>query len=392
MIGPNDIHTAARLFDRERLTLARELRGLTKLELAEKIGKTPSAVSQFESGRARPDGQTVGRIVLALAMPAGFFANSPDAIPYSLIALDHCHFRSLRSASQRDRRMLLAHGSMICGLLSFLERKVSLPVEQVTPLAALPKDLEGIETLATDVRRRWGLGLGPIGNMTNLLERHGVVVIPIEEACREVDAFSLWNERRPTIFLVMEKGSTSRTRMDASHELGHLLMHADVAAGSPQLERQATHFGSAFLMPRDSFFHEAPSRIDWDHVWELKRRWKVSGAAIVRRSYDLGVISEAAYRRAFMHLNQTGEREREPHEPLHEHPASLRKALDVIAAKWPLPRIADELGITASELHNLVAFTDPAPLPTLPAPGPPGPRDDGPLFASCVHRELPDVP
>lgn len=354
MIGPSDIHTAARMFDPERLTVARELRGLTKLELAEKIGKTASAVSQFESGRARPDGQTIGRLMLALALPASFFAKAPDAVPYKLIPLDHCHFRSLRSATQRDRRMLLARGSMICGLLSFLERKVTLPAEHVTPLAAAPQDVEAIESLAAEVRRRWGLGLGPIGNMTNLLERNGVVVIPIDDACREVDAFSLWNEKRPTIFLVMDKGSASRTRMDASHELGHLLMHADVAAGSPELERQANHFGSAFLLPRDSFFHEAPRRLGWEHVWELKRRWKVSAAAIVRRSYDLGVISETAYRRAFVHLNQTGERTSEPHEPPHEQPVALRKALEVIADRWPLPRIAEEIGISASDLHSLV--------------------------------------
>lgn len=363
MIGASDIHTAARLFDPERLTLARELRGLTKLELSEKIGKTPSAVSQFEMGRARPDGQTVGRISLALGMPASFFAKTPDATPYKIIPLDHCHFRSLRSATQRDRRTLLARGSLICGLISFLEQKVHLPPEQVTALAATPADTEGIESLATEVRRRWGLGLGPIGNMVNLLERHGIVVIPIDESCREVDAFSLWNAKRPTIFLVMEKGSTSRTRMDASHELGHLLMHVDVQAGSPELERQANQFGSAFLLPRDSFFHEAPRRLSWDHVWELKRRWKVSGAAIIRRCYDLGTISEPAYRRAFMHLNQTGQRTSEPHEPPHESPVTLQKALEVIAVKWPLPRIADEIGVSAAELQNLVAFTGSAELP-----------------------------
>lgn len=358
MIGPGDIHTAARLFDPERLTLAREYRGLTKAELAEKIGKTPSAVSQFEAGRVRPDGQTVGRLMLALNMPASFFARTPDAVPYKLIPLDRCHFRSLRSATQKDRRTLLARGTLICGLVSFLEQKVTLPVEQVTSLASTPADDEEIETIARDVRSHWKLGLGPIGNMTNLLERHGVIVIPIDQECWEVDAFSMWNEGRPIIFLVMEKGSTSRTRWDAGHELGHLIMHVDVAAGSPVLERQANRFASAFLLPRDSFLHEAPRRLNWDHVWELKRRWKVSAAAILRRSFDLGTISEPTYRRAFMYLNQTGQRMNEPDEPPHEQPVALKKSFEVIENKWPIPRIAEEIGMSASELQNLVAFTE----------------------------------
>lgn len=380
MIGKSDIHTAARLFDPERLTLARELRGLTKQDLAEKIGKTSSAVSQFESARARPDGQTVARMMLALSVPASFFAKTQDGPKLSVIPLDIGHFRSLRAASQRDRRMLLAKGSLMGALLAFLELKVNLPQERVTQAAAVPVNAEAIETLAMEVRRKWDLNLGPIGNMVNLLERNGVVVIPIDEACREVDAFSLWNNKRPCIFLVMEKGSTSRTRMDAAHELGHLIMHADVAAGSPELERQANHFGSALLMPRDSFFHEAPQRLNWDHIWELKRRWKVSAAAIIRRTHDLGIFSESTYRRAFVQLNQFG-RTSEPHEPPKETPVALAKALAVIEQKWPLHQIAEDLGVNPLDLHNLLAFTNPADLPDETRAAPTADELIGPLFS-----------
>lgn len=376
-----DIHTAARLFDPERLTLARELRGLTKQQLADKIGKTPSAVSQFESSRARPDGQTIGRLLLALNMPASFFAKTNDSPRISVIPIDVCHFRSLRSASQKDRRMLLAKSSLMNALLTFLEGKVRLPEERVTMLSTLPREADAIDALAEEVRAKWGLGLGPIASMLNLLERNGVVVIPIDEGCHEVDAFSLWNGKRPCVFLVMEKGSTSRTRMDAAHELGHLVMHADVSAGSPELERQANQFGSALLMPRSSFYHEAPRRLHWDDIWALKRRWKVSAAAIVRRTYELGIFSEATYRRAFVYLNQIGARTHEPEEPPAEGPVMVRKALDVIALKWPIHSIADELGVSAVDLHNLVAFTSPDDLPAAAQEPPAIDGADGPLFA-----------
>ena len=125
MISKGDIHSAARLFDPERLTIARELRGLTKHQLADKIGKTPSAVSQFESARARPDGQTVGRMVLALNVPASFFAKTVDSPRISAIPIDVCHFRSLRSASQKDRRLLLAKSSLMNALLSFWRARCS---------------------------------------------------------------------------------------------------------------------------------------------------------------------------------------------------------------------------------------------------------------------------
>lgn len=385
MIGPGDIHTAARLFHPEQLTLARELRGLTRLEVAAKIGKTPSAVSQFESGRARPDGQTIARLMLALGMPASFFGRTPQAVPFRLIPVEQGHFRSLRSVSQRARRKLLARGSLHCGLLSFLEQQVDLPPERVSALATTADTPPDIEVLAIETRKRWGLGLGPIGSMVNLLERHGVVVLPIDEECREVDAFSLWNDRRPCVFLVVEKGSTSRTRMDAAHELGHLILHADVTAGSPELEQQANHFGSAFLMPRDSFLHEAPRRLNWEHIWELKRRWKVSAAAILRRSHELGTLTEATYRRGFVQLNVAGERRNEPHEPPAEAPVALRKALELLAPEWPLSRLAEHLGLHASDLHELVAFTNPGPLTATPPV--PVLEGDGPLFSEAPDEK-----
>lgn len=356
MTAPGDLLAAARLFDPERLTLARELRGFSRQELADKVGKTPGSVAQFEVGRARPDGQTLGRLALALAMPAHFFGNPGEEVSLRRIPLDRGHFRGLRSATQRARKQLLARGALLCALLSLLEQHVELPLERISALAAAPATPEDIELLAVEVRRRLGLGLGPIGNVVNLLERCGTVVLPIAEDCREVDAFSLWHERRPFVFLLLDRGSTSRSRMDAAHELGHLIMHTDSLSGSPELERQANHFGAAFLMPRESFLHEAPRSLRWELVWELKRRWKVSAAAIVRRSHELGILPESAYRRAFIQLNQSGERTHEPHEPPGETPVVLRKALDIVAPSWPLARIAEQLGLHTADLQYMTAF------------------------------------
>ncbi len=148
MIGADDLFSASHLFDPARLTVARELKGLTKTELAELVEKTPSALSQFEAGRARPDPQTLRRIALALGLPIAFFTRRRTA---SLIPLDACHFRSLRSATQRDRRRLLAIAMLLCELVAEVEDFVELPVDQISPLAAAAATSEDIEELATQV-------------------------------------------------------------------------------------------------------------------------------------------------------------------------------------------------------------------------------------------------
>lgn len=345
-----DLYSAAHRFSPSRLTLARELRGMTKTQLAELTSKTPSAITQFEGGQVRPDALTLKSLALALGMRIEFFA--ADA-PSAVIPIDACHFRSLRSAAQWQRRKLLAQASLLCEVLSWLDREVDFPPERVSEVAEPASTLEEIEACAKAVRRKWGLGLGPIPNLTELLENKGVLVMRIDQAIREVDAFSFWHEGRPCVLLVMEKGSPSRTRWDAAHELGHLVMHADVAPGNPEIERDANRFASAFLLPREPFLRECPRRLNLPHFFELKSRWKVSVAALLRRARDLGCLSDASYRRGNIILRKNGPRE--PREPQMERPRLLTDALKLIADDWPLSRIAAQLSMSSADLLDLVA-------------------------------------
>ena len=230
-IGTSDLHLAAHLFEARRLTQARELRGISKAELAERIGKSPAAISQFEGAglaSCKPDPKTLASIAFALGLPLAFFSRKQSA---KSLDVSHCHFRSLRATSQRNRRKLVAQGTILSDLAAFLEEHVDLPSERVSKLVRTVHSVEDIEQTALDVRRAWNLGLGPIPNVTRLLEGFGIIVVEIAEGCSDVDAFSTWSDGRPFVFLVMDKGSASRTRFDAGHELGHLVMHTDVSPG-----------------------------------------------------------------------------------------------------------------------------------------------------------------
>ena len=52
-----------------RLKAARVLRGMTQLQLAEKVGRKEIDVSRYETGRARPDPDTKRRIAEVLQKP-----------------------------------------------------------------------------------------------------------------------------------------------------------------------------------------------------------------------------------------------------------------------------------------------------------------------------------
>ncbi|MGH9838031.1 MAG: XRE family transcriptional regulator [Blastocatellia bacterium] len=353
----NSLYVVAHQFNPYSLRIAREYRGLQKNELAQKLDITPSAITQFESGKTKPNAQTVGRISMALNFPPSFFAQPGD---FGAISSDVCHFRSLRSCSQMDRRRMVSASAIIGRVVEFVDSRVNLPTEQVTPSTSYRAvTLEEIEHAAAKVRRDWGLGNGPLSNVVHLLESKGILVFRLLSDCKKVDAFSLWHHGRPYVFLNTEKGSVSRSRFDAGHELGHLILHSEYLPGDRAQEEQANRFASSFLLPRESFLAECPRRLVWPHFLELKLRWKVSLAALVRRAKDLELISEDTYRRAHVQLNKKGWANQEPNEPTEvERPTILPQAMKLLEQSGEsFSGIAQEISLPESDLRSLI-FAD----------------------------------
>jgi Zn-dependent peptidase ImmA (M78 family)/DNA-binding XRE family transcriptional regulator len=350
-------HSTVHAFSPAALTIAREYRGVRKNELAAKLEVTPSAITQFEAGTVRPNAATLARAAVVLGFPLAFFA---DVSRWSPLPTDQCHFRSLRSATQQDRRRMLATAALLRGLVEYIDDHVNLPHEDLTRISRdVHHDIE-IEDLAADARAAWQLGTGPIPALLTLLESRGIVVFRVPSDCDKVDAFSFWNKDRPFIFLNSDKGSSSRSRFDAAHELGHLLMHVDCVPGDGKQELQAHRFAGAFLMPRSSITRELPSRLSWPHLFELKRRWGVSLAALLRRGYDLGIYSDATYRRANSYLSMKGWKSGEPAEPDHEAPELISDSIFALfRAGVSAGDIASALGVSTSILNELVTTTDP---------------------------------
>ncbi|MCA9771664.1 MAG: ImmA/IrrE family metallo-endopeptidase, partial [Myxococcales bacterium] len=339
---PSDPRVAAWAFEPGQLARARELRALTKTALAVRVGKTPAALSQFESGAARPDPETLARLALALGVPVGFLARLPWTAPADVEA---CHFRLLRSVSRAQRRQAVRVGEIIQELAALLEPEgVEFPAETLGPLKGPAASDEAIEARAAEVRRAWGLGLGPIPDPIALLEAQGVLVLPLAPACEAVDAFSHWHGGRPVAMLSMAK-SPSRAHFDVAHELGHLVLHEDAGAGDAGAEREADAFASAFLLPRESFLRECPTRWSFERFRALKPRWRVSIAALVVRAYRLGRLTTASYRRAFAELNRRGLRVREPDEWTLSRPRVLRRALELVEPDLPLDALAARLAL-----------------------------------------------
>jgi Zn-dependent peptidase ImmA (M78 family)/transcriptional regulator with XRE-family HTH domain len=335
-------------FQPSRLRLARLAQGLRTNELAARISVTPAAVSQYENGYARPTPTALARLGLALGVHPRFFETDG-----TVVALDQAgaHFRSLRAASQHERHRALAHAALCLELTTVLECRLRLPLRDVpsisTPLDAEPSSLDAA---AAEVRRRWGLGEGPVGNLVRLLEAHGIVVTRLPLHASRVNAFSYDPGTRPVVVLTSDSNDRARARFDAAHELGHVVLHHDADPGDAVLEQQAHRFAAAFLLPSDAIRPELPGRFDLAALLAAKRRWGTSIAALLYRARTLGVMSDASYRRAVTAMSARYGRRQEPGDlGATEQPELLRRAVSA----YGLERLSKEVHLPCERISEL---------------------------------------
>lgn len=360
--------SAPTLFDGQRLTLARQLGGVRKSELASILGKSSTIISAWESGAKRPLPANVAALAMALGVSPTFFAprgaqlTAAGTVP---------HFRSLRSTSQKARDQAFAYGLLAADIASAIEKHVEFPDVAVTSIPVAPDDEEDApQRAARQMRANWGVANGPMPHLIRLLENHGILVIFSHEQSSAVDAYSFDTVTRPVIVLNPVKNDYYRQRFDVAHELGHLVMHDDSEPGSRVVEEQAHRFAAELLMPEDELRELLPTAMNakaWDRLGALKEEWGVSIQALLYRARSLGRIGDVTYRNAMVTLTQRGWRRSEPGRVTTiEQPSMLPRSVQLLGeAGISEDTLALQCSAPSSLFHRVVART-----PVVEAPEP----------------------
>lgn len=293
----------------------------------------------------RPGEEALRSLSNTLRVPRAFFFRSDPDIP----SIYGVSFRALSTLSASQRDTALASGAIAFELDTWLDDQFVLPASNVPDMKGFTPD-----AAAATLRQYWHLGEQPIPNAIHLLEAHGVRVFSLAQACREIDAYSLWRNGRPYVFLNTVK-STERSRFDAMHELGHLVLHrGHGAANGKQVESEADAFASAMLMPRADLLARAPRHPSLPVLIRLKKRWNVSVAALAYRLHELKLLSDWHYRTVVVQLAEMGKTE-EPEPSPRETSQVLKKAFDMARADG-LSRadVAAAIGLYQDDLEEMI--------------------------------------
>lgn len=342
------------MFNGSNLRLARLYHELSLEQVAERVGKTRQYIQRLESGTAVPTPELANKLAAVLLVMPEFFEEQRQ----SPVNEEIVHFRKRSSTKVATKLATLAKAELYRRLIEVFEEYLDLPPVKFLELRVNTQ--EDIEKAAEKCRSDWGLGFGPIDNMTRLAEKLGAFVTSFDSVSDDVDALSV-PLSRPFIVRNTAKKSPCRQRFDIAHEVAHLILHEGVSTGDRVTESQANRFASALLLPRTAMAKYFPrpigGRIDWQGISQFKLTWKVSKAAIIYRAHQLGLLTDSQYKTAFFGLKRKSEaiNEKEDYLIPVEKPELFSRAMKCLLTDLSvdIESLAQHLNITPAMLAEL---------------------------------------
>ncbi len=281
--------------------LAREARGISQMELADKIGTSQVNINRWETGTFDINKEAFAQIVSVLDFPESFFFQEGEIAPPTF-------YRKRDKVSKKILDVVDANINLYRLQIGALLKATQSPAPVIPNLGELePK--EAAQTL----RKKWKIAKGPIEHLTGILESNGVMIACFDFQTERVDSRSILTEGRHPVIFTNKSLLGDRLRFTLAYELGHLVMHAynrpnfDIDPG-----HNANLFAAELLMPEKDITPDFKAGITLQTLADLKTKWKVSMQALLYRAADLELLTPNQKRYLLSQFNDMGIRRREP--------------------------------------------------------------------------------
>jgi Zn-dependent peptidase ImmA (M78 family) len=293
----------------QMIILARESRGFSQKELADLLGISAGKLCRVEQEDQTLNEETLQRLSETLKYPRSFFFQEGEAYIVSTI-----NFRKRDKVSAKLLSSIEAKASIYRMNLESLLKLTKFPAPKVPDLTVMSTGSP--EQSAKQLRKLWKLPKGPVSNVTELIEDHGVPILSVDFGSERVDSRAvILSDWKHSAIVINNAMLGDRQRFSLAFELGHLVMHnAKAVPAESRIDHEANLFAAEFLMPGDDIRKDFEGDITIRLLAELKRKWKTSMQALMYRASDLELLTPNQKRYLISQFNALKIRRREPPE------------------------------------------------------------------------------
>ena len=296
--------------------------GMSIADLAHKSNIPEAEIMTYENDRQWPSDETEEVLANILGIDSYQFHSTRWN---SAVFFEHGDFCKNAKLSPHQQEFIRESAEFYLGRIYSADEILggnTLP--QCAPLHAF--DLNEDDAInAENLRKALDLPIaGPIDNLTDVLEKHGVLVGQLSIDNENFSGMSGTANGRP--YVVVNKNMTTEDiRSTMGHEISHLYFAWPVAMSKVDIESKATSISGSFLFP------EADAKeLLGDHLERIKecheqiaRQYGISMLLLVKCSEEYGIITHEAAQEFYTAASKKGWNLGEPSRIPSEQPMIL---------------------------------------------------------------------
>ena len=276
-------------------------------DLAEACGVSSMTISNYESGKRKPDMDTINKLAEVLGIYVVDFLASRN----TNLSFDHREFRkhsSLTKAQQEYvQESVEEYFSRFFDAVEFLGGN---PLPEPPKCYTLVRS-GNCEEDAMQLRKYLGLQEeGPIDELIGVLENKGIMVLELDIENNHFSGMNGFVNGYPYI-VINKMMNPERKRTTILHELAHLMF---IWNENEDNEKEATAIAGATLISRKDLYRELglhKSAITKDMIL-VCREYGISMYLLVKRAALAGIISGSLEKDFYIKANKANWRKSEP--------------------------------------------------------------------------------
>lgn len=334
-----------------KLKTARSLMGFSTRAVAQKLAPrfsiSHATIANYESGRTMPPLDVLAALAELYERPLNWFLERGKV-------LTGVQYRNLKSRVRMlDLHMFEADVQRWVDAYVNLEGRLKRPLARVEP-PMFAKPGQAPEALSRALRRDLGLNEEqPVSSVVELLERFGIRVLENRTELR-IDGLAAKYDS-DYIVVLNPAVSNDRTRLNAAHELAHILYRDcdSEEEGDKATEQRAFEFASHLLLPNSQLKRafEGQSMV---RLIQFKERFGISLAAMIYRAEKLSFITKPTAKWLWIEFARRGWKTREPGEVRPDRASRFEQLIDeaLTSRKLSLKEMADLAGVRPEAIRE----------------------------------------
>ena len=338
-----------------KLKSARKLMGISTRSVAEKLVRrfpvSHATIANYENGKSVPPMDILAGLAELYDRPITWFLERGRA----LTGVRYRNLKSQVKASELHR--------FEADVQRWIDAYVAIEARRNQPLIPSITDLTvntniAPDALSREVRRRLEVSNDvPIQSVVEVLEQFGIRVLENPTGLRIDGMAAKYGD--DYVVVLNPTVSNDRTRLNAAHELAHVLLgDCDTEeVESRAVEQRAFDFASHFLMPNGQLKRafEGKSMV---RLVQFKERFGISLAAMVYRADKLKFITKSEAKALWIEFARRGWKTNEPGLVRPDRAIRFEQLIDeaLLSGQFSLKEIADLSGVRPETIRERLNF------------------------------------